>query len=156
MWHLRFHVVDVPAKKKKNALKDIYYSHVISKGAVVHIWKYWFGKQRAIQIVIFQNILPKFKAEGYCPLRVSVKKQNKTKSPRFSLSDPKQFTEMCNSPNQRRRPRDLSSWFRRSEYTALSRGQGARPSILRVRAGKLSATHDMEGYIPVDEISTHL
>lgn len=32
---------------------------------VDHIWKYWFDKPKAIQIVIVQNILPKFGGGGY-------------------------------------------------------------------------------------------
>lgn len=58
--------------------------------AVDHIWKYWFVKQKAIQIVIVQNIVPKFENGGYCLLAVTVKRQH------TSHYRAKQFTEMYN------------------------------------------------------------
>lgn len=71
MWGFGFHVVEFAAKNR--FLEKCLWHPCDFKGAVDHIWKYWFDKQRAIQIVIGQNILPKFEDEGYCLFTIAVK-----------------------------------------------------------------------------------
>lgn len=76
MWGFRFHVAQFSAK---NRFLEKYLWHPCGcKGAVDNIWKYWSNEQRAIQIVIGQNILPKFEDEGYCLFTISVKTQRRS------------------------------------------------------------------------------
>lgn len=79
-------------KKKLDSLRNIYHTRVISKGPLTIYENIDLTNKRAIQIVIGQNVLPKFEDEGRRLFTVTA-----------LVAVPKQSTEICNLLNRKKK-----------------------------------------------------